>query len=468
MLIYALKDDEPVFIDDVENGKKCDCVCPSCGKPLIAYNNGRKYAHSFHHPPSSSCQYGYETSLHWAAKDILSKAKKMTLPPVYVQFSEDSDEFLLRPAQEISIDKVEIERKFESVIPDLIVYVGEQKFFVEIFVTHAIDDVKLEKLQRQGISTIEIDLSAQISISKEELSDILLKDSEEKTWRYNAYAIKRFTQYEASLCIWTRDILLKEKRMTIPSVYLAFPQSFKEERLLFEENQILIHGIELKKRTDSPIPYVIVYSGTQKFLIEFYLNSPKETANHSKISVLEIDLSQENKLLSPGELSEILLEKSPKKSWTYHTFAEEWLKRFYQVSDKRRIILRNSYNHVDYCPLAARRWHEKPYANVDYDCSECQYCISIDYETEELLCSGRERIATLEDFNIPKAERIRKSNKSLSLYRYNSFAEGRCPYCGHLLVLRDGKYGQFWGCIRFPHCTFKALINPDTGELIIN
>ena len=467
MLIYALKDNQPVFIDDVENGKKCGCVCPACDKPLIAYNNGKKNAHSFHHLPSSICQYGYETSLHWAAKEILSEAKTMTLPPVYMQLSADSD-VLLRHAQEISIDRVELERKFASVIPDVVVYVGEQKFFIEIFVTHAIDDVKLEKLKKYGISTIEIDLSAHDSISKAELSDILLKDSEEKTWRYNAYAIKRFAQYETSLCVWTRDILLKEKRMTIPSLYLMFPQSCKEEHQLFAEMQISIDGIELKKGTVSRIPDVIAYSGTQKFLIEFYQNHCEKAANHPHISVLKINLRQENKLLSEEELSEILLGKSSRKSWAYHTLEEEWLNRFYQVSDKRRIVTRNFNNHIDYCPLAVRRWHEKPYANVDLDCSECQYCISIDYETDELFCSGRERIATLEDFNIPKAERIRKSNESLSSYRYNSFADGRCPYCRNLLILRDGKYGQFWGCRSYPHCTFKALINPDTGEVIIN
>ena len=30
----------------------------------------------------------------------------------------------------------------------------------------------------------------------------------------------------------------------------------------------------------------------------------------------------------------------------------------------------------------------------------------------------------------------------------------KCPYCGSQLVLRSGKYGQFWGCSSYPKCRF--------------
>lgn len=37
-------------------------------------------------------------------------------------------------------------------------------------------------------------------------------------------------------------------------------------------------------------------------------------------------------------------------------------------------------------------------------------------------------------------------------------ASGRCPLCGGNLVLRNGKYGQFYGCSNYPKCTYK--LNP--------
>lgn len=30
----------------------------------------------------------------------------------------------------------------------------------------------------------------------------------------------------------------------------------------------------------------------------------------------------------------------------------------------------------------------------------------------------------------------------------------KCPFCGNELILRKGKYGQFWGCSAYPKCKF--------------
>lgn len=33
-------------------------------------------------------------------------------------------------------------------------------------------------------------------------------------------------------------------------------------------------------------------------------------------------------------------------------------------------------------------------------------------------------------------------------------SEGRCPRCGGSLVLRNGKYGRFYGCLNYPNCKY--------------
>ena len=83
-LIYALKDGNIVSIADVPSGKKCGCVCPACGGELIAHK-GQKRMHHFKHHSNEDCEYGYESSLHLAAKDILSRSEKMVIPPVYIE-----------------------------------------------------------------------------------------------------------------------------------------------------------------------------------------------------------------------------------------------------------------------------------------------------------------------------------------------------------------------------------------------
>lgn len=263
-LTYALKDGVLTHIDSVARGLKCGCVCPACGEPLVA-KKGAVMMHHFAHHNGQSCAYGYETSLHLAAKEILSHARKIVLPPVYIRFPNSPwrDE-LLFPQKEIAVDHVELEKRFDDIVPDIVVYVGSKLFFAEIFVTHRIDDTKLQKLQKANISTLEIDLSKKDrTITAEELTTILLNDCAEKQWKYNAVA-------------------------------------------------------------------------------------------------------------------------------------QRHLQRFLHAVDERRIIERGLAIHVDGCPIRARVWHGKPYANVMDDCSSCQYHISSTETT--ILCSGRLRAATVKEF----------------------------------------------------------------------
>ena len=32
--------------------------------------------------------------------------------------------------------------------------------------------------------------------------------------------------------------------------------------------------------------------------------------------------------------------------------------------------------------------------------------------------------------------------------------QGKCPRCGGNLMIRNGKYGQFYGCSNYPKCRF--------------
>lgn len=185
-LIYALKNNELKHISEVESGKACNCVCPGCGSVLIA-KKGKKVIHHFAHYNGDLCKYGYETSLHMAAKRIISEAKKFTVPPIYDKFPI-SDKVIKRTNSiEISVDSVELEKYMGDIIPDIIIYSGNKKIMVEIFVSHAIDEEKEKKIKEHNISTIEIDLSNKKDIiSEEELREILLNNSDLKRWVYNS------------------------------------------------------------------------------------------------------------------------------------------------------------------------------------------------------------------------------------------------------------------------------------------
>ena len=198
-LIFAKKGDEIVSVDEVESGLACGCKCPDCDDKLVA-KKGDKKNHHFAHYSKRNCEYGYESSLHLAAKDILSKAKRFVIPAVYVEFPDtNKGKEIISEACEITIDKVELEKRFDNIIPDVVIYSGNKQLFVEIYVTHKVDDEKREIIKKADCSTIEIDLSKKDRLlSREEISDLLMSDCPEKKWIHNSIEkkyLKKFYRY---------------------------------------------------------------------------------------------------------------------------------------------------------------------------------------------------------------------------------------------------------------------------------
>lgn len=179
-----------IHISEAERGKSCDCICPSCNSSLIA-KKGEKLAHHFAHS-IENCEYGYETSLHLAAKEILQESKEIIIPPVVLKFSSYIENIFLASEKRVPIDRVELEKRFESVVPDVVVYSGGKPLYIEICVTHKVDAEKKKKITEQGISTVEIDLSTrELLRSNDDFKEILLNEVENKTWIYNSYANRK-------------------------------------------------------------------------------------------------------------------------------------------------------------------------------------------------------------------------------------------------------------------------------------
>ena len=152
-------------------------------------------------------------------------------------------------------------------------------------------------------------------------------------------------------------------------------------------------------------------------------------------------------------MTNILLNDSAEKQWKYNILSEQYYHQFIDASDEKAIIHRGYAMHVDDCPIGMRIWKGRPYANFIDDCLNCQYCISAE---EVILCTGRSRIATIDDFFIPEADRIRISDSEQE--KENMIAQKTCPYCGGKLIERQGRYGLFWGCSNYPHCRFTASV----------
>lgn len=220
-----------VNIEDVVNGKACNCYCHECKQDMIAINNeNNKVRAHFRHDNNSNCSLSFESYLHWLTKEIFKETNVIKLPELestilfpYItehnkylfkknntpKFLEDKINYeilkdIKKRLVEIKYDKVEVEKEYQTSLGSIRVDVvltffrenGKEKtIFIEPFMSNQIDNHKLEKLKELNISTLSINLNKFLNVKafffkKEELKNFLLKNILSKEWKhYNTNAI---------------------------------------------------------------------------------------------------------------------------------------------------------------------------------------------------------------------------------------------------------------------------------------
>lgn len=147
ILMAMNKAGKNVYIDEVLNGKNCGCFCKECGGELVAKNNGKIKVHHFAHANGNDSINCSQTALHLLAKEIIAEEK--IVPSINRKGQLEL----------IHADKISLESNLGEIIPDVLAVCGEKRIAIEIFVTHAVDNVKFGKILNQKLTTFEIDLS---------------------------------------------------------------------------------------------------------------------------------------------------------------------------------------------------------------------------------------------------------------------------------------------------------------------
>lgn len=187
-LPFGLKNGELVDIMSVERGLNCGCVCPACKAILVARKNpsGKKVFH-FSHYRTVECEKVLETTFHIAAKKIIQEKKYLKLPQVLFYIGNTKKWMILfSEVKTLICDNVKLEQRLEDIVPDIIVESCGITYMIEIAVTHPIDEIKKAKIDRLGISTIEIDLSHSKEITSfKDLENEIIDKVSNKKWIYN-------------------------------------------------------------------------------------------------------------------------------------------------------------------------------------------------------------------------------------------------------------------------------------------
>lgn len=181
---YAMKDNRIVHISEIESGLACGCFCPHCNAQLVA-KKGSIVVHHFAHYHQNECDFAYESSLHLGVKRVLEQERKFLFPSVVVKSMLGKNE-TVKKATILSLDSVSVERRLESIIPDILVNVGKSECILEIYVTHQVDEEKKKKIEQLNIAALEVDFSHEDrGIDDERIKEILCKNASLKHWIFN-------------------------------------------------------------------------------------------------------------------------------------------------------------------------------------------------------------------------------------------------------------------------------------------
>lgn len=157
---YALKGNEPVYIDSVERGLACDCQCPICGEPLIA-RKGEVNTPHFSHKAKPKCksetvlQYLGKQFLYRRIQESINSKTKLDFEWFCRTHNRNHDGDLMHRAASVRIDS-----ELGNITPDITTYSkkGNPRIAIEVSVSSPINPEIVEYCCAKDIYLFQLNL----------------------------------------------------------------------------------------------------------------------------------------------------------------------------------------------------------------------------------------------------------------------------------------------------------------------
>lgn len=229
---YGLRDGALVHIANVESGLACRCACVACGDRLVA-RKGSLRRHHFAHHVRTGCDGGNESVLHRLAKEIFLNLPYVLVPPYdfrrekhFRNGSAVTHVERLAAGGKVPIDAVRLEAPYPGVRPDIEIESQGKRLFVEIEVSHSVNQLKRRRLRAIDVPTIAILLMEEDAmLPRAALTEQLRDNLFSKQWVYHPRekaALATFYQkYRANPRRYLRRVIieraLRESSKTVPA-----------------------------------------------------------------------------------------------------------------------------------------------------------------------------------------------------------------------------------------------------------
>ena len=199
--------------------------------------------------------------------------------------------------------------------------------------------------------------------------------------------------FETSLHLAAKKVIEEAGYVMLPEVK---NEIFVSRRIdLAAKTRLYFDGIYLERKHDDFIPDIIIEKKGHLLNIEICVSHAvderkRRKIENSELSTIEVDLSKINQSVDFELLREYIVDSAENTTWLFNAKRYRLHKSIISKSSKKRIINRGFAVHVDGCPLPARVWEGKPYANYIDDCCACEFYVDAQQKNEDdfMYCIG--------------------------------------------------------------------------------
>lgn len=206
--------------------------------------------------------------------------------------------------------------------------------------------------------------------------------------------------YQTLLQSMALEIIKTSKCIKLPAV--EFETTSFGLDVLKEPCVLQVDSASLEFRLGNTIPDLVVRSGDKELIIHIFVSlkldkDRLQKAKELNCSILEIDVSDTNRLIGEDELLLLLMGTSPRKRWKYNSYKDYWA-RYFDLYICEALPIANSC--VADCPLVKAKNKDSDYKKYSSSCRKCEYFQnylhrSMGYKVSAVKCSGRSRIPNI-------------------------------------------------------------------------
>lgn len=334
-LPYGLRDGQLQHISQVATGLACGCTCPGCGALLVARNTAGnvKVAH-FAHYKAEECSTGLQTALHYAAKDIIARHQQLRLPSAsgYFRFTEAyraSFTFDISPYEDYLFESTGYNEEAGFIQSE---YADASGYFFQSRVI-PVDEVVLEK--RAG----------------DIIPDVLVRSGEK--WLLVEVAVAHFVDAEKRK---------KIQALGLSAVEIDLSKTRRDVELA-ELEALIIESEKQKKWLNNPALEQVLEQRRHHY---FELCRPELERQHAA------HMREEAKAASRAKWQAEQAAKPAEERAQIEQRKQDFYRLHYRPLVQRASGAMGRVLHVDGCPKGIRFYFEKPYANLEADCYQCE------------------------------------------------------------------------------------------------